>query len=89
MEKLMNSTRPEARDSLGFARQSSWPEVPFDVVWSEDSLFTLFAHQKIGRARMRTDTQTACLKTEVRDAASRIDDFDAQIQDASGELTTR
>src|SRR5580704_9910113 len=57
IEKLMNSTRPEARDSLGFARQSSWPEEPFDVVWSEGSLFTLFAYQKIGRVKKYAPTR--------------------------------
>jgi hypothetical protein len=59
IEKLMNSTRPEAKDSLGFDRQSSWPEEPFDVVWSAGSVFMLFAHQQIGRVGARADTQTA------------------------------
>src|SRR6267154_1172218 len=59
IEKLMNSTRPEAKDSLGFWRQSSWPEEPFDVVWIAGSLFTLLVHRQIGRAEVRADTQTA------------------------------
>jgi hypothetical protein len=79
----MNSTRPEAKDSLGFARQSSWPEEPFDVVWSAGSLFTLFAHQKIGRVKS-THRHADCFVSE-----DRTDDFDTQAHDAAGELTTR
>src|SRR5258708_5292947 len=92
IEKLMNSTRPEVRDSLGFWRQSSWLDEPFDVVWSAGSMFTLFAHQQ-NRPRKNTHRHADCHvrrpRPETNDFTSRTNDFDAQTHDASGKLTTR
>jgi hypothetical protein len=69
MEKLMNSTRPEASDSLGFARQSSWPEEPFDAVCCAGSMFTLFAPSKSRLRQKHAPTRGLLgLKIEVRDA---------------------
>src|ERR1700704_324512 len=90
IEKLMNSTRPEARDSLGFWRQSSWPEELFEVVWSAGSVFTVFAHHKSAALRTSADTQTALHEDQnPRPRFHGPDDFDARGHDALRKLTTR